>query len=367
MSDDRNAEAHTGTASIEGALDIAHGREIYHRLMAFAEDAGCASLALNLERVTELDSVGVALLFELEKSFAARGKRLELRGLPPRLAERMALVPKVPPPAAGAPGARPLARVAKVAARWQHDSLALAELVVDSARYTFSRRSLSTSRLAALVDQSIEMGANGVPIVALLSALVGVVLAFQGAYQLQRFGADMFVAEVVSLGMVREFGPLITAIIVAGRTGAAIAAELGTMAVREEIDALRALGIDPVAFLVLPRLLAITLALPALTLFSMVIGMVAGLGVTSLLELPVSAVLWRMRDALVLDDFVLGFVKSVLFAWLIGITGCFLGLSTRGGPTAVGKQTTRSVVVGIFLIVVCDSAVTTLWTLGLDE
>jgi phospholipid/cholesterol/gamma-HCH transport system permease protein len=214
-----------------------------------------------------------------------------------------------------------------------------------------------------IVEQSVHLGVRAVFIVGLLTFLTGLILAFQSAYQLERFGAAIYMAEIVSLGVVREFAPLMTAIILAGRNSSAIAAELGTMAVRDEIDALRTTGIDPISFLVLPRLWAITLVQPALTVLAMCFGLAGGLLVAWMLGLPTLAVFHRMRETLTPHDFMLGLFKSFLFAWIVGCTGCYMGLTTNGGASSVGRNTTRAVVVAIFLIVVVDSLVTTAWTL----
>jgi phospholipid/cholesterol/gamma-HCH transport system permease protein len=169
-------------------------------------------------------------------------------------------------------------------------------------------------------------------------------------------------AELVSLGMVREFAPFITAIVLAGRSGAAMAAEIGTMAVNEEVDALKSMGISSAEFLVFPRVAGISVAQPLLTLLSMAIGIGAGISTGGLVGVPPTIAYHRMQQSLVVDDFVLGLIKSVLFSWIIGFIGCFMGLSTRGGAQSVGRNTTTAVVLSIFFIVVTDSIVTTAWT-----
>ncbi len=233
-----------------------------------------------------------------------------------------------------------------------------AETIIAVAR---GRRRL---RAGAALEQGVLIGADAVPMVALLGALVGVVLAFQGQYQLRKFGADIFMAELVSLGMVREFGVLVTAIIVAGRSGAAISAELATMRVNEEVDALEGMGINPLAYLVLPRIAGITLATPLLAAVSTAAGIAGGVAVASFADLPVPAVFARMQAALVTSDFALALVKSLLFAWIIGSVSCFIGLRTSGGAHEVGRSTTRAVVASIVFVIVADSLVTTLWTVN---
>jgi phospholipid/cholesterol/gamma-HCH transport system permease protein len=202
-------------------------------------------------------------------------------------------------------------------------------------------------------------GADGLPIALLLAFLVGLVMGFQGAIQLEQFGANIYVADLVAIALARELGPLMTAIIVAGRSGAAFAAELGTMRVSEEVDALTVLGLDPQRFLVFPRAIALVLVLPALTLFADAVGMLGGLVVGVLgLDLTPSAYLQETRSALDLWDVASGLLKSVVFAAAIAVIACERGLATRGGAEGVGRATTSAVVAGIFYIVVIDSLFT---------
>jgi phospholipid/cholesterol/gamma-HCH transport system permease protein len=215
-----------------------------------------------------------------------------------------------------------------------------------------------------VTHHAVTIGADALFIVGLLSFLIGMTMAFQGVVQLRKFGADVYVADLISLSMVREFAPMMTAIILAGRAGAAIAAELGTMRVGAEIDALRTMGINPVRFLVLPRLVALTLTVPALTLLSIFIGIAGGMAVASgAMEMP-PAVFWnRTVEMVTLGDFAHGVGKSLVFAWIIGITGTFFGLNTPPNAGAVGTATTRTVVVCIFCIVCVDGAFATISTL----
>lgn len=218
--------------------------------------------------------------------------------------------------------------------------------------------------LQATLEQATIIGVDALPIVAMLSFLLGLVLAFQSVYGLAEFGAEVYTSEIVALGMTREFGGFITAIIISGRSGAAIAAELGTMAVDEEIDALRSMGVSPVRVLVVPRLVAITFVQPALSLIAMLVGICGGLLIAPLLQMSTVSLYDRMLVPLSLGDFGLGLIKSVLFAWVIGLVACHKGMQTRGGPTSVGRSATSAVVMSIFFIVVIDSIVTTIWTLA---
>ncbi len=199
-------------------------------------------------------------------------------------------------------------------------------------------------------------GLSAMPIVGLLSLLMGVVIAFQGADQLSRYGANVFVVDLVGLSMLREFAPLVTAIIVAGRSGAAFAAQLGTMVVTEEVDALRTLGISPVEQLVLPRLLALLVVLPLLTMFADVMGVVGGmLMARGRLNVDYAVFIDRLPLAVDQGTLAVGIGKAPIFAAIIAIVGCVQGLRTRGGADAVGTQTTRAVVQSIFLVIVADA------------
>ena len=199
-------------------------------------------------------------------------------------------------------------------------------------------------------------GLSAMPIVGLLSLLMGVVIAFQGADQLSRYGANVFVVDLVGLSMLREFAPLVTAIIVAGRSGAAFAAQLGTMVVTEEVDALRTLGISPVEQLVLPRLLALLVVLPLLTMFADVMGVVGGmLMARGRLNVDYAVFIERLPLAVDQGTLAVGIGKAPIFAAIIAIVGCVQGLRTRGGADAVGTQTTRAVVQSIFLVIVADA------------
>ena len=199
-------------------------------------------------------------------------------------------------------------------------------------------------------------GVDALPIVGLLAFLLGIVVCYQGAEQLRQYGANIFVADLVGLSMLREFAPLITAIIIAGRSGSAYAAQIGTMAVTEEIDAMTTLGIAPLEMLVLPKLIALTIALPLLTVFADVLGVAGGM-LMAQAQLGVSYVefLERFGKAVSVTSYVIGIAKAPVFAVIISLVGCFQGFRTRGGADSVGRQTTRAVVQSIFLVIVADA------------
>ena len=199
-------------------------------------------------------------------------------------------------------------------------------------------------------------GWDALPIVGILSFLLGVVVAYQGADQLRRYGANIFVADLVGLSMLRELAPLMTAIIIAGRSGSAYAAQIGTMAVTQETDAMRTIGIAPLEMLVLPKLLALLLALPLLTVFADLLGVLGGmLMARAQLGVGFAEFVERFSKAVSVTSYLVGLGKAPVFAAIIVLVGCFQGFGTRGGPDSVGRQTTRAVVQSIFLVIVADA------------
>ncbi|MCF6291436.1 MAG: MlaE family lipid ABC transporter permease subunit [Desulfobacterales bacterium] len=202
----------------------------------------------------------------------------------------------------------------------------------------------------------LKIGVDALPIVGLISFLLGLIMAFMSSMQLAQFGANIYVASLVSLSMTRELGPIMTAIIVAGRSGSAFAAEIGTMKISEEIDALFTMGIDPHIFLVLPRMLAALLVVPLLTLFSDLFAILGGMLVgVSMLDLTVNGYINQTIHSLDLFDVYWGVGKAALFALLISWTGCLRGFQVQGGAAGVGQATTSAVVTSIFLIILSDS------------
>lgn len=197
-------------------------------------------------------------------------------------------------------------------------------------------------------------GVNALPIVALIAFLMGLIMAFQAAVPLRQFGAELFIANLIGLSMLRELGPLMTAIVVAGRSGSAFAAEIGTMKVREEIDALRTMGLDPVRFLVVPRVVAAVCMTPLLTVFADLVGLMGGSVVMLSLGFPLVTYLHQVQYAVTYGSLVGGLVKAFVFGILVAGIGCLRGLQARTGATAVGESTTSAVVSGIILIALTD-------------
>jgi phospholipid/cholesterol/gamma-HCH transport system permease protein len=201
-----------------------------------------------------------------------------------------------------------------------------------------------------------KTGVDALPIVALISFLLGFIMAFMSSLQLQQFGADIYVASLVALAMVSELGPIMTAIIVAGRSGSAFAAEIGTMQISEEIDALYTMGFNPTVFLVIPRIIGALIVVPLLTLFSDLFAIAGGLMVgLFILGLSVNTYMEQTIEAITLFEVCWGLAKSIVFSMLITWTGCLRGFQTRGGPASVGNSATSAVVSSIFLIILFDS------------
>ena len=211
-------------------------------------------------------------------------------------------------------------------------------------------------RLTALVHHMQAVGFNALPIVGLISFLIGVVLAYQGSTQLRLYGAQVFIVNLVAVSVLRELGILLTSIVVAGRSGSAFAAQIGSMKLREEIDAMRTLGIDPVEALVLPRMLALLLTLPLLGFFSDLMGLVGGAAMSWVtLDIAPTVFIQRLSETNVWH-FAVGVIKAPFFAVIIALIGCYEGLQVTGSAESVGQRTTRAVVEAIFLVIVTDAA-----------
>jgi phospholipid/cholesterol/gamma-HCH transport system permease protein len=218
------------------------------------------------------------------------------------------------------------------------------------------------ARFSRAVSQAMEAGVRALPILSLITFFIGLILALQAAYELRRFGAMSFVASAVALSMTRELGPLITAVIVIGRSGSAFAAEIGTMRVSEEIDALETMAIDPVGFLVAPKFVAMIVMVPCLTIWANFMGILGGsLFGVSKADFTFSRYIITSLDSLFLRDILTGLIKSFMFGITITAVGCQEGFNTGGGAEQVGRSTTKAVVVSIFLVILVDLIFTMLF------
>ena len=311
---------------------------------------------LRLAGLARIDSAGAWYLARAEES----GARLEgLAAAPAVFLDRVRqAIPQPDPPAPTQPEWRRLleeiGRTAD-AARVYATELAeyLGRFFVALAR---AIRHPSQFRLTSLVYHCQETGLRAVPIVALMAFLIGVVLAFQGATQLRQFGAEVFVVDLIAISILRELGILLTAIIVAGRTASALTASIGSMKMREEIDAMRTLGMDPDQVLIVPRVLALILTLPILGLIADVAGLVGG-AIMSWVELGVSPSMFRARLIANTDvsHVIVGLVKAPVFALIIGVIGCHAGMQVGKDSESLGRMTSSAVVAAIFAVIVADA------------
>lgn len=211
-------------------------------------------------------------------------------------------------------------------------------------------------RGTALVSQMESAGLNALPIVGLISFLIGVVLAYQGADQLARFGAQIFTVNLVAVGVLREMGILLTAIMVAGRSGSAFTAQIGTMTVNEEVDAMRIIGLDPMEVLVLPRVIALVLVMPLLTFYADIMGLLGGaVMATTVLDISFTRFARQVSEAVTLWSLWFGILKAPIFGFIIAMVGCYEGLKVSRSAESVGRQTTRAVVESVFLVIVLDA------------
>lgn len=306
------------------------------------------------------------LLSLLRSGLGNSGEKPNLEGLPENLKTLMELALAVPERSEAKSKAADPSELKKLGKRtlavWnglKSMSEFVGEAILSVGRYLAGRARFRRSDLWMTVQ---ECGIEALPIVSLISFLIGLILAFVGNVQLTNFGANIFVADLVGIAMVREMGVVMTGIIMSGRTGAAFAAHLGSMKANEEIDALRTFGLNPFDFLVLPRLLALLLMLPVLTVYANVVGILGGMLVGAMVGIPPVLYWNETLQAITLTTASLGVFKSFFFAAAIAISGCMQGMNAGNSSAAVGQATTRAVVVSITAIIILDSAFAAIFT-----
>ena len=341
--------------ALSGRLDAQATASLWDRALALA--GGGAPLVVDASGLGYCDGSGAALLVALRERQEGAGGRFELRGL---RAELDALVRSLEPSGArAAPAPRPRRGIAEAVGRACVEAAAdlrrlvafVGELSIFLAQVARHPRQLRLRDAVAVADRA---GIGAVPIVALVGFLLGLILAFQGAIPMQRFGAEIFVADLLGISMLRELGPLMAAILLTARSGSAFAAELGTMKVNEEIDALTTMGLEPVRFLVVPRVVAAVAVVPALTMLTSLFALLGGLVVFVSLGFPPVTYWNRLIAAVTLTDVAGGLLKGTVFGVIVAGIGCLRGLETGTGAQAVGASTTSSVVSGIILIAIAD-------------
>jgi phospholipid/cholesterol/gamma-HCH transport system permease protein len=330
-----------------------------------AGQGGGRSYVVDVSKVGRLDGAGMALLLKLQCQALGAGLLFELRGLSPeyrRLMERFdpreysTLEPHRP---VAVPIAVQVGRT--TAGIWGDIRVQvefIGELVHSLVAAILNPRRVRWRDLWVTAERA---GADALPIVALICGLVGLVLAFQASMAMRPYGAEIYVAVLVTVAMLRELGPLMTAIILAGRSGGAFAAEIGTMKVNDEVAALTVMGLDPVPFLVVPRVVGLVLMIPILTLFGNLMGVLGGALMFLTLEYPISTYFDQAIAAAELRHLLSGLAKSVAFGVTVAGVGCLRGLQTLRGSSAVGHSTTRAVVTSILLIVVIDAVLGTVF------
>jgi phospholipid/cholesterol/gamma-HCH transport system permease protein len=328
---------------------------------------------LVLERLQSMDTAGGWLIIRTIRALEERGIGVELVGAQPAHQELLDRISSIEPqPCHAEPLGHPIRRLVE----------SLGQTTVELIQGCGSFLSFSGAvtmaflrqlvmpwrwRFSAVAHHIEQTGVKAVPIVALMAFLIGVVLAYQGADQLRQFGAELFTVDLLAVATLRELGVMLTAIMVAGRSGSAFTAQIGTMKVNQELDAMEVIGLDRLDVLVTPRILALLIALPLLTFLANIMALIGGgIVVVFALDIPLVLFLRQLQSAVGVDLFVAGMIKAPVFAVLIAAVGCYMGLQVKGDAASVGERTTQSVVVGIFLVIIVNAAFSILFaTFGL--
>jgi phospholipid/cholesterol/gamma-HCH transport system permease protein len=350
------------TLAAEGDWRARHLGSIDERLRDFEDDSLGRDILIDLARVDGLDTAGAMVLQRVMHACKQRTGRSQFIGVTPAQRELLdGVEPHLAPcPVEPAPrnGLVILAnRIGESAVGTYFAALEILSFIglvlTSAARVLRHPRRL---RGVSIVHHMEEAGLNAVPIIGLMSFLIGCVVAFMGAKILKQFGAEIFVVELVGIAVLREFGVLLAAILIAGRSGSAFTAQIGVMKIREEIDALRVLGLDPIEVLVLPRIFALVVMLPLLAFIGGMLGMVGG-GLTAWWSMDISPALFlaRTQESIVMSNFWVGIIKAPFFAFVIGVIGCFQGMEVEGSAESLGSRVTLAVVQALFLVIVLDA------------
>ncbi|MFT3972786.1 MAG: MlaE family lipid ABC transporter permease subunit [Amaricoccus sp.] len=345
--------------ALSGDFSLSGVETILTRLAAVT---GPGPIVVDGAGIAAFDTAGAWAIATLRHRLAAEGTDVRIEGLAPERAALLDTVEKsLPADTAPAPqGNRFILWLdgfgADVAGAWGTLTEIVSLLGSIIVRLGAAVRHPSRLRLTSIVFHLQSAGLAAVPIAALMSFLIGVVLAYMGAVQLQQFGAEIFVVDLIAIAVLRELGILLTAIIVAGRSASAFTASIGSMKMREEIDAMRTLGLDPIQILVVPRVLALLIALPLLGVIANFAGLIGG-GVMAWLTLGISpeTFMVRLSDNVAVAHYIVGLVKAPFFAIVIALIGCHHGLKVKGNAESLGSLTSASVVLAIFLVIVLDA------------
>jgi len=349
------------TLHLAGRMDAGTSAAMIKGVKSLLSKNPPATLTIDLAKVTYLDDFGALVLVEIKNLLSGGNDRLQLANASEKVKDILTIlnIDALGEPVSDTKNRSPnmFTRLGSAVFR-QASDLKFVFSFIGSVCFAMFYVVLHPKSLRA--DDTLysmeKTGVDALPIVGLISFLLGLIMAFMSSVQLRQFGANIYVASLVSLAMVRELGPIMTAIIVAGRSGSAFAAEIGTMKISEEVDALFTMGFDPVRFLVVPKIVATIIVVPFLTLFSDLCAILGGLVVgVFMLDLTANAYISQTIKTLSLFDVFWGLLKSGVFALLITIVGCLRGFQVKGGAAAVGQATTSAVVTGIFLIILSDS------------
>lgn len=354
VSNDRGSS----TLVMTGRLDAYTTGGLWREALQVLQQSKPTRVVIDASGVTYCDGAGVALLLKLQDQQRSAGGEFAIMALRDEFQRLLDLYGQIPSEEVGKGGQERLSFVEQVGRAsliiWQDLRTLVAftgQLTVTLLRAAAHQRQVRWRDMWHVAELA---GVNAVPIVALIGFLLGLIMAFQSAIPMRRFGADIFVANLIGLSILRELGPLVTAILLAGRSGSAFAAELGTMKVREEIDALTTMGLDSVRFLVVPRVLAAVIMTPLLTIFANLFGLIGGAVVMLSLGYPLVTYGNQLLSAVRVHDLLGGLSKSLVFGMVVAGVGCLRGLQTTTGASAVGESTTSAVVSGIILIAIVD-------------
>lgn len=344
--------------SMSGRIDAVAAAQLWQPLVSLAETTAPRLLRIDADAVTYCDGAGIGLFMELARQQLKHQARFALEGLKDEFAHLWDLYQPEDFIEIARPRPQPCCmpeEVGRLAFQAWYGMLDMVrftgELATALLRAFFRLRSIRWPEVWLVVEKA---GVNALPIVGLISFLIGLIMAFQATIPMRQFGVEIYVANLTALSMLRELGPLMTALLLAGRSGSAFAAELGTMKINEELDALITMGLAPVPFLVVTRVLATLIVMPLLSLFANLMGLVGGAVVLRSLGYPLVTYINQVQAAVNLTDFTGGLVKTLAFALIVAGVGCHYGLRTRSGASAVGDSATRAVVSSIILIVVAD-------------
>jgi phospholipid/cholesterol/gamma-HCH transport system permease protein len=348
-----------GVLTLAGDFDVASAAEARREVAEKLAAARVTALAVDGSGIAHGDMSGMAVLYELAQGRIVPGVKATIHGLRPEYQTLLDAFPSGEALAAVREEAprRPFlqqigAATASMFADLRAQLVFLGGIVQGFAAVLRRPRAMRWREVAVVFEKA---GVNALPIVSLISLLMGLVIAFEAAQPLEMFGAQIFIANMIGLVMIREFSPIFTAIIFAGRSGSAFAAEIGTMKVNEELNALETMGLDPLRFLVIQRVFAGTILMPVLAAYSMLLGVFGGILVMLSMGFPFAQVWSQLIGALGVHDVLVGVSKSFVFGAIIAGLGCLRGMQTKEGPNAVGDSTTRAVVAGILMIIVVDA------------